>query len=292
MPRYCRSISAAIACTLLVSVVRIVLRPWSDVGGRSSLYGHPHQRSIQRIISSENARGVPQLRPPARPSTRTTAPPAPLLTDERVSSRSPPSPSQFEFVGPSPLHIVQIGACDGDFPGGGAVGKPGWDARDLLQLWLSREWQRWIKRTIQSQKSKSSSEQAAHSMPFPPFLAFLVEPNPRMFANLSANAEAFFETSLRRAGFSSSATISPRYNFTAHRWLRLRNYAVCEEGSALVTRDRADHHLTEISYIIHTFFTHMSHTCTGSPCSHTRTGIRFITHKHVARRLMKSSEFL
>ena len=32
-------------------------------------------------------------------------------------------------------------------------------------------------------------------------------------------------------------------------------------GIRLVTRDRADHHPTEISYI-YTFFAHMSHTCT------------------------------
>ena len=33
----------------------------------------------------------------------------------------------------------------------------------------------------------------------------------------------------------------------------------------LVTRDRADQHPTEISYI-YTFFAHVMHPCTGSSC--------------------------
>ena len=56
--------------------------------------------------------------------------------------------------------------------------------------------------------------------------------------------------------------------------------------AVMLTRDRADHHLTEIPQIF-THFSHMSHPCTGSPCSHTWTGIRCSTHKHVPR-LMES----
>ena len=42
--------------------------------------------------------------------------------------------------------------------------------------------------------------------------------------------------------------------------------AVLNGGADLVTRDRADHHLTEISYI-YTFFAHdLMYPCTGSPC--------------------------
>ena len=66
----------------------------------------------------------------------------------------------------------------------------------------------------------------------------------------------------------------------------------CVAGDTrLVTRDRTDHHPTEISYI-YTFFTHMSHTYTCTIILlHTRTGMRCITHKHVSR-LRKSGEFL
>ena len=53
------------------------------------------------------------------------------------------------------------------------------------------------------------------------------------------------------------------------------------DGFPLVTRDRADHHLTEISYI-YTFFAHVTHTCT----------ITSMLHFHTQGRLTKRGEFL
>ena len=51
---------------------------------------------------------------------------------------------------------------------------------------------------------------------------------------------------------------------------RLRKSSVACWGTTLVTRDRADQHPTEISYI-YTFFSHMSSTCTITML-HTRVG--------------------